>query len=90
MNATTTSLTLVQTLAIPTSSTPTGVTFVNESIAIVVARGGGIQKYALTSTAIIFVTTLLSQSGFNTLTFFPGSKSQGYISDYSNYNLYVF
>jgi hypothetical protein len=42
MNATTTSLTLVQVFTIPTSSTPIGVTFVIENIAIVVSRGGSI------------------------------------------------
>ncbi len=88
--ATTTSLAVQQTISLATGGGLIGVNFVVENIALVVATGSGVQKYIVTSTTIIFASVVLSASNYFTLTFFPGSKSQGYISNSVTSQLQVF
>ncbi len=76
VQASTTTLSLIQTVIISTYSGPTGVNFIIESIALVIIRTSGIiQKYTLTSTSAYFDSIINTASNWQTITFFPGSKS---------------
>jgi hypothetical protein len=52
-------LTVLQTLPIPINDNVVGLTYILESIALVVGRAGGIQKYTLTNTTVTFALVLL-------------------------------
>ncbi len=84
VNATTSSLVLLQKLGITSSSGPIGVTFVVETIALVCVRGGNIQRFTLTNTSITYDFVVNSVAYWQSITFFPGSKSQGFIGSYSD------
>jgi hypothetical protein len=90
LNATTSSLVILQQLNNPSSSALVGVTYILESIALVVARAGNVQKYILTNTSITFDLVLNTVGNLQAITFFPGSKSQGYISSTSNILSYFY
>ncbi len=49
-----------------------------------VARGGNVQKYILTNTSITLDLVVNTVANLQAITFFPGSKSQGYITSTSN------
>ncbi len=66
---------MIQTLTNPSSINLVGITYILESIALAVAYSGGVQKYVLTDTAITLGLSVSSVPYYNTLTFFPGSKS---------------
>jgi hypothetical protein len=78
--STTTLLTLITYVTPQYTTYPAGVTYILENIALVVMISGGIAKYTLTNTTIAFAEIVYSGSNYRSLTFFPGSKSQGFIS----------
>ncbi len=56
-------------------SYPNDVTYVDESIALIIMNQGGVAKYVMTTTSISFAMFVLASSDYYSLLFFPGSKS---------------
>ncbi len=72
-------MSVIQTFTVINSNYVKGVIYILENIALASILSGGVQKYKLTNTSINLEIVVNSQSNFEIITFFPGSKSQGYI-----------